>query len=566
MEPHGAARRQCSLRLHDGGAAAGHADHKPTKETIMMMTPSRRQFVAVTGAAAVTLALPAPFVQAQKRGGTLRLIPHADLRVLDVTRYTGYITNRTNGYLVYDTLFAMDGTGQVKPQMVDKWTTSKDGRKWTFTLRDGLKFHDGQPVTAEDCVVSLKRWSHRDPLGQFFMAATERLQATDTKTFGLELGKPFGLVLEALAKPSAVVPFILPARIAATPEEEMIKDAIGSGPYKFVKEEWQPGNQVVYVKNPDYVPRQEPPSGAAGGKRVYVDRLTWRYIPDAATAAAAIEAGEVDVWEQPPLDFVPKLEKNPNVAIVSYDTVGNQGWLRPNHLQPPFNNKKARQALVYMVDQQQYLQAAIGQAKYYRQSGAYFISKSAYGSQAGAPAKPDFERARQLLKESGYDGAPIVVLDPTNIAMAHAVALVTGDLLKTIGCTVDVQAMDWGTLVARRAKKTPAAEGGWNILHTWWSAADLASPALNPGVAGVCDKAFFGWYCSETMEKMRADWVAQPDPAKRKQLAEDIQRLAYDEVPYVPWGEFVTPAALRKNVHGMLPFPAPLLWNISIDA
>jgi peptide/nickel transport system substrate-binding protein len=527
---------------------------------------TRRQFLTGTVAATTALAFSAPHVHAQKRGGTLRFVPHADLRVLDVTRYTGYITNRTNGYLVYDTLFSLDAAGQVKPQMVDTYTTSKDGRKWSFTLRDGLKFHDGQPVTAEDCVVSLKRWSQRDPLGQFFMAATERLQATGAKIFVLELGKPFGLVLEALAKPSAVVPFILPARIAATPEEDMIKEAIGSGPYKFVKEEWQPGNQVVYVRNADYVPRNENPSGAAGGKRVYVDRVIWRYIPDAATAAAALEAGEVDGWEQPPLDFVPKIEKNPNIAIVTYDAVGNQGWIRPNHLQPPFNNKKARQALVYMVDQEQYLQAAIGLPKYYRQSGAYFVSKSEYASNVGAPAKPDFERARQLMKEAGYDGKPIVVLDPTNIAMAHAVALVTGDLLQKIGCKVDVQAMDWGTLVARRAMKTPASEGGWNILHTWWSAADMASPAVNAGVAGVCEKAFFGWYCSEPMEKMRRDWVAQTDPGKRKRLAEEIQRLAYDDVPYALWGEFVTPAAFRKNVRGMLPFAAPLLWNISIEA
>src|SRR5205809_65526 len=308
-----------------------------------MHEPSRRQFLVGSAAAAATLTFPAPFVHAQKAGGTLRFVPHADLRVLDVTRYTGYITNRTNAYLVYDTLFSQDEKGQIRPQMVDTWTVSPDRRKWNFTLRDGLKFHDGQAVTAEDCVVSLRRWSQRDPLGQFFIAATERLQATDKKSFALELGKPFGLVLEALAKPSAVVPFILPARIAATPEEDMIKEAIGSGPYKFVKEEWQPGNQVVYVRNPDYVPRNEAPSGAAGGKRVYVDRLVWRYIPDPATAAAALETGEVDFWEQPPLDYVPKIERNPAVGIVTYDVVGNQGWVRPNHLQPPFNNKKARQ-------------------------------------------------------------------------------------------------------------------------------------------------------------------------------------------------------------------------------
>jgi peptide/nickel transport system substrate-binding protein len=530
-----------------------------------MKSVNRRQFVIGSVAAAAALTLPAAQVRAQRRGGTLRLIPHADLRVVDVTRYTGYITNRLNGYMVYDTLFSMDEKGQIRPQMVDRYTSSRDQRKWSFTLRDSLKFHDGQPVTAEDCVVSLRRWSHRDPLGQFFMAATERLQPTDRKTFVLELGKPFGLVLEALGKPSAVVPFILPARIAATPEEEMIKEAIGSGPYRFVKEEWQPGHQVVYTKNADYVPRNESPSGAAGGKQVFLDRVIWRIIPDAATALAALESGEVEGWEQPPLDYVPRLEKNASLNIVVYDPIGNQGWIRPNHLHPPFNNKKARQALAYMADQEQYLQAAVGYGKHYRHSGAYFVSKTEFGSSAGAPAKPDFERARQLMKEAGYDGRPIVVLDPTNIAMLHSVSLVTADLLQKIGCKVDLQAMDWGTLVARRAMKTPPAEGGWNILHTWWSAADMMSPATNAGVAGVCDKAFFGWYCSEPMEKLRRDWVAQTDPAKRKQLAEEIQKFAYDDVPYVLWGEFVTPSAYRKNVRGVLTFGAPLLWNLSLD-
>ena len=272
----------------------------------------------------------------------------------------------------------------------------------SFTLRDGLKFHDGQPVTAEDCVVSLKRWSQRDPLGQFFMAATERLQASDKKTFALEFSKPFGLVLEALAKPSAVVPFILPARIAATPEEEMIKEAIGSGPLQVRQgglAARQPGRRDRR-QIPDDVPRPEPPSGAAGGKRVYVDRLVWRYIPDPATAAAALEAGEVDFWEQPPLDFVPKIERHPGVSIVTYDPIGNQGWVRPNHLQPPFNNKKARQALVYMVDQERYLQAAVGQAKYYRSSGAYFVSKSEYGIQRRRARQARF-RTRPAAHEGG---------------------------------------------------------------------------------------------------------------------------------------------------------------------
>ncbi len=526
---------------------------------------SRRQFMVSTVAGGAAFALRAPYVHAQKRGGTLRFIPHADLQVLDPIWTTAYIT-RNHGYMIYDTLFATDANLQIRPQMVERYSVSKDHMKYSFTLRDGLKFHDGQPVTAQDCVVSLQRWGKKDALGKLLLAATGKLQATDKKTFVLELTEPFGLVLDALGKPSSNVPFIMPARIAASSENEQIKEAIGSGPYKFVKEEWQPGNQVVYVRNPDYVPRNEAPSGAAGGKRVYLDRVIWRYIPDDATASAALEAGEIDYWEFPGLDFVPKLEKNPNLTVYVTDPRGNQGWLRPNHLHPPFNDKRARQALLWMIDQEMYLQAVSGQAKYYRLCPSYFMCGSGlpYESRVGTPGRPDLDRAKQLMKEAGYDGRPVVLMDPTNSPRIHPATLVTRELLTKIGVNVDLQAMDWSTLVSRRAKKESPKEGGWNLFVTWAISSDVMTPAVNAGISGDCDKAWFGWPCSAEIEKLRSDWVRATDPAKRKQLAEQIQLLAYDEVPYALWGQFLQPSIYRKNVRGALQFVATVLWNISL--
>ena len=261
---------------------------------------SRRRFLAgSTAAAAVTIG--APFVHAQKRGGTMRFIAHADLKVLDPIWTTAYIT-RNHSYLIYDTLYGTDEKDQIRPQMVDKHSVSSDGKRWTFTLRDGLKWHDGKAVTAEDCTESIKRWAKRDPFGKLLAAHTSRITAADRKTFTLELSERFGPVLEALGKPSSNVPFIMPAHIAATPDSEQIKDFLGSGPFRFVKDEWQPGNQVVYVRNPDYVPRSEKPSGSTGGKVAHLDKVIWRYIPDAATASAALERNEVDWWENPPVD------------------------------------------------------------------------------------------------------------------------------------------------------------------------------------------------------------------------------------------------------------------------
>ncbi len=531
-----------------------------------MTNLNRREFLVSATVAGAALALGAPHVHAQKRGGTMRFIPHADLKILDPIWTTAYIT-RNHGYMIYDTLFALDANLQIRPQMVEKYSVSKDNMKYGFTLRDGLRFHDGQPVVAEDCVLSVKRWGAKDPLGRLMLASIGRMAAVDKKTFVIELEQPFGLVLDGLAKPSASPCFVMPARLAATDPNEQVKETIGSGPYKFVKEEWQPGNQVVYVRNPDYVPRSEAPSGVAGGKRVYLDRVIWRYIPDAATANAALEAGEVDYWENPPLDFVPRLEKNPALAVFVTDPRGTQGWIRPNHLHPPFNNKKARQALLYMVNQEDYLGAAIGQPKYYRTCPGFFMCGGLpYESAVGAPSKPDFDRARQLLKESGYDGRPVVLMDPTDIAILHGATLVSRELLTKIGLNVDLHAMDWSTLVARRAKKDPPKEGGWNLFHTWAISPDVMTPAVNVSLASGCDKAWFGWPCSEQMEKLRTEWVRTIDPVKRKQLAEEIQKLAFDEVPYVPWGQWVLPSAYRKNVRGVLQFGAQLLWNISLEA
>ena len=525
---------------------------------------TRRQFLASTAAAAATLATPA-LAQTPKRGGTLRFIPIGDLKILDPIWTTAYIT-RDHGYMIWDTLFATDANFQIKPQMVDKHTTSRDGMKWSFTLRDGLRFHDGQPVTAEDCVASIVRWGKKDPLGKLLFAATGKFQATDKKSFVLELKEPFGLVLDALGKPSSNVPFIMPARFAATPPDEQVKEAIGSGPFRFVKEEWQPGHQVVYARNPDYVPRSEPPSGAAGGKHVYLDRVVWRYMPDSATAANALEAGELDYWQFPPADFVARLEKNPSLTTFIADPVGLTGWLRPNHLHPPFNQKKARQALLHMVDQEMYLQAAIGQPKYYRTCpGLFLCGHVPYESKAGAPARPDLERARSLMKESGYDGRPVVVLDPTDRPELHGAALVTRELLTKIGVTVDLQALDWSTLISRRAKKEPPGAGGWNIFCTNWISADALTPAVNAGVAGGGDTGWFGWSSSPELEKLRMDWIRATDPAKKKQLAEQIQVVAFDEVPYVTWGQYVQPSLYRKSVRGVLQFPAAVLWNVWME-
>jgi peptide/nickel transport system substrate-binding protein len=519
---------------------------------------SRRQFLAVATAGATAVPLGAPSVHAQKKGGTLRFVPHAELRLLDPLATTAQVT-RTHAFMVYDTLFGTDATLAIKPQMVEKFAHDASARRWSFSLRDGLTFHDGRPVAAEDVVESLRRWSRHDALGRLLAADTTALTVVDRKTFTLELAQSFGPVLEALGRA-----FILPARLAAAPDTAPLREPIGSGPFKFVSDEWQPGHEVVYVRNTGYRPRAERMSGSAGGKMARLDRVVWRSLPDHAAAHAALEAGEIEWWEAPPLDHVARIEANAACVIFVSDPRGTQGWLRPNHKHPPFDNRKARQALLHAVDQSQYLKAAIGVEKYCRPCPAMFACGGALESTVGAPGARDLGRARSLVRESGYDGRPVVVLSAADVALTVGAVRVTREMLTDIGFNVDVQATEWTSVVARRAKKEPPAQGGWNLLFTWWPASELANPAVHPGVSGAGDGAWFGWPQSGRLEALRRDWLHATDPATQKRLADDIQRLAYEEVTYVPFGQWVVPTAHRKTVSGLLEFPVPLFWNVAV--
>jgi peptide/nickel transport system substrate-binding protein len=520
----------------------------------------------------VKVALPMMVALAAAFGGTayaqtgkvIKMIPGGDLKIIDPIQNASYIS-RNHGYMVYDTLFSVDSKGVVKPQMIDTYTLSPDKKKYTFTLRPGLKWHDGAPVTAADCVASIRRWGAKDVSGTLVMRELASLDVVNERTFTLTLKEPFGLVIDALGKPSSNVPFMMPERIAKTDPNQQITDATGSGPFIFKKDEWVPGNKVVYVKNPNYVPRSEPADGLAGGKVVKVDRVEWIYIPDQNTALAALTNGEADIFELPQADFIPTLEKNPNIRLAA-DSLGNQGWLRPNHLQPPFDNPKARLALQFIINQEEYLAAAGFPEKYrVKYCPAYFMCGSPNETAAGAEpfkAGQNFEKARQLLKEAGYNGEKIVVLTPSDPPVQAAAALVTVQNLRKAGLNVDAQAMDWSTLLGRRAKKDPIDKGGWHIFHTYSVGYDVVSPVNNAYLQGTCDAAPAGWSCDKTMEDLRMAWAREGDPVKRKKLTDDIQRRAYDQSPYVNFGQFFWPMAYRANLKGLIVTGIPVMWNV----
>jgi peptide/nickel transport system substrate-binding protein len=518
---------------------------------------------------AAVLALPlalaaAPGHAAEAQGTTLRFIPQADLRVLDPVWTTAYIT-RDHGYMIYDTLFALDEHFKPQPQMVDTWTVSDDKLTYTFTLRDKLKFHDGQPVRSADCIASLERWMKRDILGQSLGDAIGEMKAIDERTFAIVLKKPFPLTLRALAKLSGSMPFIMPERIAKTDPNTQIKEAIGSGPFKFVAAEWEPGHKVVYVKNTDYVPRKEPPSWAAGGKVVKVDRVEWIYIPDPSTAANALQAGEVDWWWQVPPDLVPLLEKRGGVTVAATDPIGFTGVFRFNHLHPPFDNVKIRQAVLTALDQTDYMTAVAGDKRFWRTCYSFYTCGTPMASEAGADAlkgKRDLEKAKALVKAAGYNGERVVVMDASDYPAVHAEALVTADLLQRLGFNVDLQTSDWGTVLTRRAKRSGVEDGGWSVFHTSFTGPDALDPSVNQGLRANGDKAWFGWPTDPELETLHDRWLDTEDLAAQKEIATALQAEAFRAVPYIPIGQFAIPTAYRNNLSGLITSPVLEMWNV----
>lgn len=521
----------------------------------------RTGFQAALALAAATVGVMPGAAMAQAKPVTIRAVMHSGLRITDPIITTAYIA-RNHGYMTYDTLFATDANFKVQPQMVKEYSVSDDKLTYTFTLRDGLKFHDGAPVTSADCIASIHRWGKRDSMGQKLMEYTVSLDAVDDKTFTLKLKQPYGLVLTSLGKPSSNVPFIMPKRIAETPADKNVPEEIGSGPFRFVKGEFQPGLKVVYEKNTDYVPRSEAPSWAAGAKVVKVDRVEWLNIPDYQTAVNALINGEIDYIEQPPHDFLPILKAASGIQIVNYNTLGVSGMLRMNWLNPPFDNEKIRQAALLAVNQQDYLDAQIGDPDYMVPCLAMFVCNTPNATDAGAP-KTDLARAKQLLKEGGYDGKPVVVMQPTDLAIAAPLGPVTAQALRKIGMNVDLQSMDWQTLVGRRAKQDPVDQGGWNIFHTFWVNADMLNPVSNVGINAKGRKGgFFGWAEDAEIETMRNAYALESDPVKQAAIAKAVQERAYAVGMYYPTGQFISPLAVSPKLKGILEAPAPVFWNI----
>ncbi|MDO9708252.1 ABC transporter substrate-binding protein [Paracraurococcus lichenis] len=529
----------------------------------------RRTFLkagAAAGGLALCGGLPAPALSQGAAARTLRFVPQANLANFDPIWGTQYVV-RNAAVMVWDTLYGFDEQLRPQRQMAESEEVSADGLTWTFRLRPGLKFHDGSPVLAKDCVASLTRWSARDSMGLMLKALQQDLVAVDDRTFRWVLKKPFPKMLMALGKNSTPMAFIMPERIAKTDPFQQINEYIGSGPMRFKRDEWVPGAKAVFERFADYQPRQEPASWLAGGKRMLVERIEWLVMPDPATASAALQNGEVDWWENPITDLVPTLKRNRNIRVDIADPLGNIGTFRMNHTTTPFNTLKARQAVLAALSQEDYMRALVGDDNnLWKTLGGYFTPGTPlYTEEGGEMLKgpPKMDLAKRLLAESGYKGEPVPCIVAQDQPITKAQGDVTADLLKRIGFNVDFVATDWGTTGQRRAMKNPVGQGGWSMFHSWHAGADCINPAVYIAIRGNGEKAWFGWPDIPAVETEVANWFDAPNLEAEKAAIARLNKAAVENVLYVPTGFFLTYQAWRSNVSGIAKGPFPVPWGVS---
>ena len=500
--------------------------------------------------AALAGALALPSVARSQGRGLLRMVPQANLTSLDPIWSTANIT-RNHGYMVYDTLYGLTAGLEPTPQMAAGHLLEDGGLRVTITLRDGLRFHDGEPVLARDVVASLRRWMARNPFGQKLATLTAELTALDDRRVQFRLTRPFPLLFNALAG-LAQAAFVMPERVARTDPFKQVEETIGSGPFRFKRDEFNSGSLVVYERNPAYQPAAGAPSLTSGAKVVHFDRVEWRIITDAATSAAALQQGEIEWYEQPPPELQTLLRRNRAITVEPIDPLPLMGILRLNHLHPPFDNRDLRRALFPAVEQMDFMTAIVGTdpGLITAPAGA-FTPGSAMANEAGLEpllGPRSVERARTLMRDAGYTNQPMRLIGPTDILAPSAMTQVAGDLFRRLGFNMDFALSDWGTVIQRRASREPVERGGWSALLTSFTSYDFLDPALHALTRGNGVQGWPGWPTIPRLEQLRDEWFDAPDLESRRAICETIQRTVMDEVAWVPVGAYKANTAVRRNL------------------
>lgn len=520
---------------------------------------SRRTFLASSAAA-----LAAPQLAAAQQRTTLKFVPQADLALLDPVFTSGLVT-RNHGFLVFDQLYGLDEGFAPHPQMVAGHVVENDGKTWTMTLREGLRFHDGTPVLARDAVASIDRWTKVDAFGQNVRAVTDELSPVSDSVFRFRLKKPFPLLTAALAKPSSFCP-VMPERLANTPPNVQVTEMTGSGPFRFIAAERVPGSLAVYERFAGYVPRPGgTPSFASGPKVAYLDRVEWHTIPDAATVAAALQTAEVDWWEQPTPDLLALLRSHADILVEAKEKGGLMGMIRFNHLVPPFDNPAIRRAFLAGIDQTDYMTAVMGDDRsLWNDRCGFFLPGSPFATDAGMTALTgprSLDKVKRDLDAAGYRGERVVFVVPTDLPALNAMSQLAGDMFRRVGVNLDYQALDWGTVLPRLANKEGIDKGGWSVWCNYIPGVIAITPATQSYLRGMGRAGPFGWPKSERIEQLRDQFLDAASEDEQKRIARDMQTQAFEDVPYIPTGAWMQPFAFRRNISGILN-GFPLFYNV----
>ncbi len=507
--------------------------------------------------AAASLGLARPSIGRAQGARILKLIPQADVAVLDPVATTANVT-RNHGFLIFDTLYGLDMDLRPQPQMVEGHTVGDHGKTWNLTLREKLRFHDGEPVRARDVVASIRRWAARDPLGNSLMAYTDELVAVSDNTLRFRLRRPFPLLPATLGKMQSNMCPIMPERLASTDPFRPLTEMVGSGPFRFVANERVPGARLVYVRNESYVPREDGVAGyTSGPKIVHLDRVEWNVVPDPATAAAAMRSGEADWLERPIPDLLPSLRRDPNLVVRANDPFGNLETLRFNHLQPPFNSPAIRRAILGAIDQTEIMTAVGGEDRTLWRAGVgIYPPASPWATDAGLEVLTgprDYDRVKREIAAAGYDGGRVVMMVGSDIPDIVAMSQVGADAFRRAGLNVDYITLDWGTVVQRTLSQRPLDQGGWSCFFVPNLGIDDVDPAVNANIRGAGLKGIPGWAESPRLEQLHTAWLEAENDAQRRQISRDAQLQTWQDVPFVPLGALFLPMVLRRNVTGVVP-------------
>ena len=515
----------------------------------------RRRDLLKTAAAAVLTSGVAPrLARGADRAKTLVFVGVADLSILDPV-VTGARPTRNAAYLVFDTLYGIDTQWKVQPQMVEAHAVEEDGLTWTLKLREGLRFHDKEPVLARDVVASIRRFAPRVIFANALMDATEELSVQDDRTVRFRLKRPFPHLPEALAGPGGNVPAIMPGRLAAESPFKPVGEVVGSGPYRFLKDEYVSGARAVFERFAEYQPRAGGPVGfTAGPKVAHFDRVEWLTL-DPFSASAALRRGEIDWWENPARDLVDQVSGDPNITVVSHFATAN-GIMTFNQLYPPFDNPAIRRALLGAVDQAEAMSAIAGSDRSnWRDDVGLFGTGSPFASDVGIEVlrrRRDYAAAKRALTEAGYKGEKIVV--PTDVSEIGNLTRTGAEQLRRAGMNLDQQEMDAGSWFRRRGNQAPPDKGGYNVYCTL---IDRSLPNVHPygslAIRADGKEPINGWASSPRIEELRATWLDTADLEQQKQICVDLQKQLWEDVPFIPMGEYWQATAYRKDLTGILP-------------